>query len=70
MKRQKRKLAGLQKRKAISGYLFISPFIIGFLMFMVNPLFQSLQMSFSDVQLGDGGFQNTMHPILLHVTTG
>ncbi len=58
MKRQKRKLAGLQKRKAISGYLFISPFIIGFLMFMINPLFQSLQMSFSDVQLGDGGFQN------------
>lgn len=58
MKRQKTKLAGLQKRKAISGYLFISPFIIGFLMFMVNPLFQSLQMSFSDVQLGDGGFTN------------
>lgn len=54
MKRQKTKLAGLEKRKAISGYLFISPFIIGFLAFMVKPLFQSLYMSFSDVQLGAG----------------
>ncbi len=56
MKRQKNKLAGLQKRKAISGYLFISPFIIGFLVFMVKPLVQSLYMSFCDVQLGSGTF--------------
>ena len=58
MKRQntKSKLAGLQKRKAISGYLFISPFIIGFLTFMVQPLFQSLYMSFCDVKLGAGSF--------------
>lgn len=58
MKNQKTKLAGLQKRKAISGYLFISPFIIGFLTFMIKPLFQSLYMSFSDVQLGAGEFKN------------
>ncbi len=57
MKKQKTKLAGLQKRKAISGYLFISPFIIGFLAFMISPLFQSLYMSFSDVQLGAGEFK-------------
>lgn len=58
MKRQntKSKLAGLQRRKAISGYLFISPFIIGFLAFMVKPLFQSLYMSFCDVRLGAGSF--------------
>ncbi len=56
MKRQKNKLAGLQKRKAISGYLFILPFIIGFLVFMVQPLVQSLYMSFCDVQLGAGTF--------------
>ena len=55
-RRQKNKLAGLQKRKAISGYLFISPFIVGFLVFMVKPLFQSLYMSFCDVQLGAGTF--------------
>lgn len=56
MKRQKNKLAGLEKRKAISGYLFISPFIIGFLVFMVQPFFQSLYMSFCDVQLSAGNF--------------
>ncbi|MBR4083861.1 MAG: sugar ABC transporter permease [Lachnospiraceae bacterium] len=56
MKKQKNKLAGLQKRKAISGYLFISPFIIGFLVFMVKPLFTSLYMSFCDVQISAGEF--------------
>ena len=45
MKKQKNKLAGLQKRKAISGYLFI-----------VKPLFQSLYMSFCNVELGAGNF--------------
>lgn len=57
MKSQKKKLAGLQKRKAIAGYLFISPFILGFLVFMVKPLVQSLYMSFCDVQLGAGSFK-------------
>ena len=51
------KLAGLQKRKAIAGYLFISPFIIGFLAFMLKPFFQSLYMSFCDVQLGSSLFE-------------
>lgn len=53
-----KKLAGLQKRKAIAGYLFIAPFIAGFLVFMVKPMFQSLYMSFCDVQLGPGGFNS------------
>lgn len=57
MKKQNNKLAGLQKRKAIAGYLFISPFIIGFLVFMVKPFFQSLYMSFCDVQVGAGSFK-------------
>ena len=57
MKKQS-KLEGLQKRKAISGYLFISPFIIGFLTFMVKPFFQSLYMSFCNVDVGAGGFKN------------
>ena len=56
MKKQKGKLAGLQKRKAISGYLFISPFILGFLLFMVKPLCQSFYMSFCKVELGSGVF--------------
>jgi ABC-type sugar transport system permease subunit len=55
MKRKKYK--GLQKRKAISGYLFIMPFIIGFLVFMVKPFFQSLYMSFCNVKVGSSGFE-------------
>ena len=56
MKKQQNKLAGLQKQKAIAGYIFISPFIIGFLMFMVKPLLQSLYMSFCEVELAAGTF--------------
>ncbi len=63
MKKQKNKLAGLQKRKAIAGYCFISPFIIGFLAFMVKPLFQSLHMSFSEVSLGSGNFSLALNGI-------
>lgn len=57
MKKQK-KLAGLQRRKAISGYLFIMPFILGFLTFMVKPFFQSMYMSLCNVDVSAGGFKN------------
>lgn len=57
MKKQS-KVAGLQRRKAISGYLFITPFIIGFLAFMVKPLFQSLYMSFCTVEVSPNGIHN------------
>ncbi len=57
MKKQKT-LAGLQKRKAISGYIFILPFIIGFLVFMVQPFLQSLYMSFCNVDVSAAGFKN------------
>ncbi|MCR4850103.1 MAG: sugar ABC transporter permease [Lachnospiraceae bacterium] len=59
MKKKKNKLAGLQKRKAIAGYLFISPFLIGFLVFMVKPFFQSAYMSFNTVELGSANFSQT-----------
>ncbi|MBR3470541.1 MAG: sugar ABC transporter permease [Lachnospiraceae bacterium] len=54
MKKQKKTLAGLQKRKAISGYIFISPFLVGFAVFMVKPLLQSLYMSFCNVEIAAG----------------
>lgn len=44
----------LQGKQAVTGYLFIAPFIFGFLLFMVRPLIQSLQMSFSNVNVGTG----------------
>ena len=68
MKKQTNKLAGLQKRKAISGYLFISPFIIGFLVFMVKPLINSLYMSFCDINLGAGTFTMTRAGLVNYLT--
>lgn len=59
MKKKRSKVAGLQRRKAISGYLFILPFIVGFLTFMVQPLFQSLYMSFCEIEISGTGFKET-----------
>jgi len=38
-------------KNAISGYLFIAPFVIGFLAFMAYPLYQAVRMAFSEVWL-------------------
>lgn len=53
-----KKQKDMKLKKAITGYLFISPFIIGFIAFMIVPLFESLRMSFSNVIVGtgNGGF--------------
>ena len=67
MSKQKNKLAGLQKRKAISGYLFISPFIIGFLVFMIKPLFESCYMSFCEVNLAAGQVTKTLNGITNYI---
>ncbi len=53
-----KKATGLKRQKAISGYLFILPFILGFLAFMVKPFFQSLYMSLCSVEVGPGGFRS------------
>lgn len=68
MEKQK-KLAGLQRRKAVAGYLFILPFIVGFLVFMVQPLAQSLYMSFCDVQVGAGSFSPQFKGLFNYVRT-
>lgn len=52
-----KKPVGLQKTRALYGYLFILPFIIGFFAFMVKPMYQSLMMSLSDVTIAKGGFE-------------
>jgi ABC-type sugar transport system permease subunit len=38
-------------RNAITGYLFLLPFIVGFLSFMFFPIFESLRMVFSKVTI-------------------
>ena len=50
----KKRQKNLQKRRAIIGYLYIMPFIIGFVAFMMIPLIESLRMSFSNVVVSTG----------------
>jgi len=54
---KKRKMT-LAAKNAVAGYLFILPFIIGFIAFLIVPLIQSLQMSISEVTINplEGGF--------------
>ena len=44
----------IQARRARMGTLFILPFIIGFIVFMVRPLLMSLQMSFNSINVLNG----------------
>ncbi len=49
----KKKFPRLTRRTklSITGYLFVSPFIIGFLMFILQPLITTVRMSFSEVKI-------------------
>lgn len=52
-----KKKVGLMGRRAVYGYLFILPFILGFIFFMIKPLGQSLRMAMSEVVISNQGFQ-------------
>ncbi|MHB8128741.1 MAG: carbohydrate ABC transporter permease [Mobilitalea sp.] len=41
-------------KNAVTGYLFIMPFIIGFISFLVIPMTQSIRMAFSEIGFKDG----------------
>lgn len=62
-----RKQRNLRRRNAITGYFFISPFIIGFLVFLIKPMFESFRMSLSKVIIAasqeEGGKGFIMEPI-------
>ncbi|MFW5987860.1 MAG: carbohydrate ABC transporter permease [bacterium] len=47
----------LTKRKKYSGYLWISPFLIGFIFVYLAPIIQSIQFSLSEVEVLSHGFQ-------------
>ena len=53
----KKRNVGLMGRRALYGYLFIMPFIIGFIFFMLRPLAQSLRMALSEVTISTQGFE-------------
>lgn len=54
----KRKQRSFQfnKKRIIAGYLFILPFIIGFIALFLFPLVQSFIFSISDIQIKTGGY--------------
>ena len=53
----KRKSFTLAQKQEISGYLFISPFILGFLLLFLMPLIQSISYSVSELKIGIDGFE-------------
>jgi len=51
IKRDNKLSLTLEGKNAIVGYMFLLPFIIGFLAFMFFPILESLHMVFSDVRI-------------------
>jgi ABC-type sugar transport system permease subunit len=66
-----RKRLGIRMRREIEGYLFMAPWIIGFLVFMAYPLLFSLVISFykvnflgSEIRMDFVGLKNFQHAFL------
>ncbi len=53
----KRRNQGITKLKSRYGLLFVTPWLIGFILFFAMPAVQSILYSFSDVQLTGEGLQ-------------
>ena len=61
--KQKKKVT-LARRRAITGLLFISPWVVGFFTYYVRSLYQTVYMAFSYVtQAETGGFISTLRGI-------
>lgn len=56
MQRKKKKKIGLKKKQARTGLLFVSPFILGLLIYFIMPVIQSIQFSFSNIVVTGSGF--------------
>ncbi len=67
----KKRMSGLRKRKALVGYGFIAPWLIGFSVFCLFPVVYSLIFSFSEIKdpttfsFKMVGFQNYMDAFLV-----
>jgi len=46
----------LRRKRAIWGYVFISPFIIGFIAFFLGPIVQSIIFAFNELSIKAAGF--------------
>lgn len=55
----KKQRLSLQSRRSVSGLLFVTPFLIGFLYFFFIPLIKSVIYSFSSISMSKNGFELT-----------
>ncbi len=53
--KKRKKIASLDKKKARSGWLFVLPFIIGFLFIYLPVIFNSIRFSFNEISIKTGG---------------
>lgn len=56
VKRKRKIHLSLHGRNALYGYIFILPWVIGFLLFFLKPVIQSLQFSFNELEVTNKGF--------------
>lgn len=47
----------LDTKRELNGWIFVAPFVIGFVLFFLYPLYQSILFSFSRLEITPGGFQ-------------
>ena len=52
----RKRRSSMERRKEIAGFLFVSPWLLGFLLLMAYPFFQSLWFSFNKLTLNQEGF--------------
>ena len=57
MKKKKKRLS-LMRKRMVAGYLFILPWLVGFIVFFVKSIFQTVQFSFSTMTMDaiNGGY--------------
>jgi len=57
MRQSRRFKLTLRQRDNIMGYIFILPFIIGFILFILSPVVQSIVLSTNEVRITSTGFE-------------
>ena len=56
-KKKKRKASSLDKRKSLAGWLFVLPFIIGFVFVYFPIIFDSVKLSFVTITTSNAGYE-------------
>ncbi len=59
VKKKRRKKVSLDSRKARAGWMFILPFVLGFILIYLPMVIESIRFSFSDLTIESGSFNTT-----------